>query len=149
MKPADCFACTNTASAELPDREQLIRTEHWRVAHAFDTALPGWSVLLPTRHVTAFADLPAEAAAELGPMLHGLSRALTEVVGCVKTYQMQFSEKDGFSHLHVHLVPRPAELAPELRGPRIFGLLDVDTEQRVPAERMDDLARQLRSRLAG
>ncbi|WP_152364398.1 HIT family protein [Microlunatus speluncae] len=147
MDATDCFPCTNTAAATLPDREQVIRTEHWRVAHAFNAALPGWLVLLPTRHVLSYADLSEEAAAELGPLLLELSRALPRLVDCVKTYQMLFAEAEGFAHLHVHLVPRPRQLAAELRGPGIFGYLGRPEAEWVPADRMDDLARQLRTLL--
>ncbi len=144
MDSSACFACTNNAAATLPDREQLIRTEHWRVAHAFNSALPGWLVLLPTRHVLSYAELTDAAAAELGPLLLDLSRALPQLVDCVKTYQMLFAEAEGFAHLHIHLVPRPAELTPELKGPGIFGYLGRPEEEWVPTERMDELARQLR-----
>ncbi|GAB3762686.1 HIT family protein [Microlunatus parietis] len=147
MNTTDCFACTQTAAAALPDREQVVRTEHWRVAHAFDSALAGWLVFLPTRHVTSFAELTEAAAAEVGPMLLGLSRALQKVVGCVKTYQMMFAEAEGFSHLHIHLVPRAADLAPELIGPNVFGYLKHPREEWVPTERMDELARELRAAL--
>ncbi|MFC7620904.1 HIT family protein [Microlunatus sp. GCM10028923] len=147
MNTTDCLACTHTGADTLPDREQVVRTEHWRVAHAFDSALPGWLVLLPTRHVTSYADLTDAAAAEVGPMLLDLSRALRTVVGCVKTYQMLFAEKEGFSHLHIHLVPRAADLAPDLLGPNIFGYLKQPREQWVPTDRMDELARELRAAL--
>ena len=46
-----CFPCDQQASAERPPREAVVETGHWRVAHAFDTSLAGWLVLLPTRHV--------------------------------------------------------------------------------------------------
>jgi diadenosine tetraphosphate (Ap4A) HIT family hydrolase len=147
MNTTDCLACTQTAAETLPDREQVVRTEHWRVAHAFDSALPGWLVFLPSRHITSFTELPEEAAAEVGPLLLDLSYALHTVVGCVKTYQMMFAEAEGFSHLHIHLVPRAADLAPELRGPGIFGYLKHPRKEWVPTERMDELARELRAAL--
>lgn len=145
MDTDDCFACTNNAAETLPDREQIIRTEHWRVAHAFNSALPGWLVLLPTSHVLSYAELSDEAAAELGPLLLELSRALPRLVDCVKTYQMLFAEAEGFAHLHLHLVPRPAQLAAHLKGPGIFDFLSRPEDQWVPADRMDELGRQLRA----
>jgi len=57
----ECFSCRNTSAAELPIRERILRTPHWRVAHAFGTAAPGWLVVLPVRHVSALADLDAAA----------------------------------------------------------------------------------------
>lgn len=102
---AGCYACDQQASLSLPPREDIIHTNHWRVAHAFNSTLPGWLILLPTRHVISFAELPREAADEMGSLIVRCSTALATVTGCVKTYLMQFSEADGFTHLHLHLVP--------------------------------------------
>ncbi len=74
-----CFACDQQSSVSLPPREDVIHTEHWRVAHAFNSTLPGWLVLLPTRHLTAFAGLFREEAAELGGLVHRCSAALEAV----------------------------------------------------------------------
>lgn len=143
-----CYPCDQQARTRLPPREDVWHTEHWRVAHAFNSALPGWLVLLPTRHVTSFSELPASAAAELGPLVREFSLALTTVTGCVKTYLMQFSEAEGFSHLHLHLVPRAADLPPELCGPGVFGLLRADEAEPLPAGERDALALQLRAAVA-
>ena len=69
------------------------------------------------------------------------------MLGCQKTYVAQFAEVEGFSHVHFHIVPRQADLASELRGPRIFQLLGpadrpVVSEQQV-AEVSAALAAQL------
>jgi len=48
----------------LPPREDVVNTDHWRVAHAFNSTLPGWLVLLPTRHFATFTELTPEAADE-------------------------------------------------------------------------------------
>ncbi len=50
----------------LPQREDVVHTDHWRVAHAFNSTLSGWLVLLPTQHVVSFTELTPEAADELG-----------------------------------------------------------------------------------
>ena len=74
-----------------------------------------------------------------------LGRALAGVVGCVKTYVIQFAEAEGFEHLHVHVVPRAAELAPELRGPRVFALLGRPEAERVPVDEQDRIALEIRA----
>lgn len=125
-----------------------METEHWRVAHAFDSSLAGWLVLLPTRHVTSFTDLTPEAADELGGLVRRLSAALETVTGCVKTYLMQFSEAEGFSHLHLHLVPRMADQPATVRGPRVFAYLGADDSARVSEQARDELALAVRSALA-
>jgi len=126
----------------------VVTTDRWRVAHAFDTSLPGWLVALPRRHVESVARLDGQEAAELGPLLADLSRGLATVTGCVKTYVMLFAEAPGFTHLHVHVVPRMADVPPDELGPRVFVRLGVAEGQRVPAPERDRLAVAIR-RAAG
>ena len=144
----DCFSCRGNVAATLPARESIVRTDHWRVAHAFDTDLPGWLVLLPTSHVTAIAELEPAAMADLGPLLRDLSIALRDETGCVKTYVMQFAEAEGFAHVHFHLVPRMPDQPVEHRGPKVFAHLGHADPDRVSVEDQDALAEALRRRLA-
>jgi diadenosine tetraphosphate (Ap4A) HIT family hydrolase len=115
----------------------------WRVAHAFATALPGWLVVVPRRHVTALDELTPEEAAELGPVLRSVTAALRTVVGCDKTYVALFAEAEGFAHVHFHVIPRHADLPDDLRGPRVFGLLGGDADRHVSDSAMDDVAAKL------
>jgi diadenosine tetraphosphate (Ap4A) HIT family hydrolase len=125
----------------------VLHTEHWWVAHAFNSTLPGWLVLLPTRHVESFTELSPAAADELGGLVRRLGLALEAVTGCAKTYLMQFSEAEGFSHLHLHLVPRMPDQPGDLRGPRIFGYLTDDEARWLPVAERDRLARAVRKAL--
>ncbi len=52
-----CYNCDRQAVANLPPRDDIITTPHWRVAHAFNVTQPGWLVLAPTRHALSFTDL--------------------------------------------------------------------------------------------
>jgi diadenosine tetraphosphate (Ap4A) HIT family hydrolase len=61
---------------------------------------------------------------------------------------MQFSEADGFSHLHLHLVPRAADHPAEARGPRVFSLLSDDETAWLSPEDQDGVARAVRDALA-
>ncbi len=65
-----------------------------------DTALPGWLVLLPRRHVTAIHELTDAEATTQGTWQVRLSRALHAVTGCIKT----------LAHVHFHVMPRMADL---------------------------------------
>lgn len=143
----DCRVCRTTAAPDLPPRERVLLTARWRAAHAFDTALPGWLVLLPTRHVTALDQLTDAEAAELGPLLRRLTAALRTVVGATKTYVMLLAEAEGFAHVHFHVVPRMPDQPPEVRGPRVFDLLGVPEERSVPADERDRLALALAAAL--
>ena len=44
-----CYSCDQQGAGSRPPREEVVHTEHWRVAHAFNSTLPGWLVILPTR----------------------------------------------------------------------------------------------------
>jgi diadenosine tetraphosphate (Ap4A) HIT family hydrolase len=129
-------------------RERVAVDDCWRVAHAVDTALPGWLVLVPRRHVVAIADLTDAEAASLGSWQVRLSRALHAVTGCTKTYVVQFAEAEGFQHVHFHVVPRMPDLAAERRGPGVFALLGVPEDHRVTVDRMDELAAALAEHLS-
>lgn len=142
-----CYSCDRDALPALSPREDVWSSALWRVAHAFDTALPGWLVVLPRRHVVAMAELTDVEAVELGPLLVDLGRALASVTDCVKTYVMQFAEAEGFGHVHLHVVPRAADLAPELRGPRVFALLGLPEAERVSEGEQDRLALAIRAAL--
>jgi len=122
-------------------------TEHWRVAHAFDSALPGWLVVLPSRHAVAIAELRPEEAAQLGPMLIDVSRALAVVTGCLKTFVLQLAEAEGFAHVHFHVVPRAAGLPDDVRGPRVFSLIGRPVGERVAEDEQDRLALALATQL--
>lgn len=80
-------------------------------------------------------------------MLHRLSNALRTVTGCEKTYMMQFSEAEGFSHLHVHLVPRLTDHPAEATGPNVFTYMADDQTEWLPESERDSLARAIRAAL--
>jgi diadenosine tetraphosphate (Ap4A) HIT family hydrolase len=144
---SECFSCRQATEPDRVPRKHILVTDSWTVAHAFDTGLPGWLVLLPIRHVTALHELTSDEAAGLGPLLRDLSIALQEVVGCEKTYVMLFAEAEGFAHLHFHVVPRMPDQPEELRGPGIFGMLGLPAESRVPDAEMDRVAVAIRQAL--
>ncbi len=139
-----CYSCTVESHGELPPWQRIVVTGHWRVTHAFNTSLPGWLVASPRRHTLSLAELGPEAAAELGPLLADLSRALERVTGCRKTYFMQFSEAEGYEHLHIHIVPRMPDQPEDERGPRVFARLDRPESEAVPEADRNRLASQIR-----
>jgi diadenosine tetraphosphate (Ap4A) HIT family hydrolase len=97
----------------------------WRVAHATGTAVPGWLVLLPRRHVTSIAALSDAEASSLG------------------TWQVRI-----FAQVHFHIIPRAADLPAALRGPKMFDALGADGRTIVGEQAMDGLAARLRRALA-
>jgi len=141
-----CYPCSmNARNESLPPRESLVVGDSWRVAHAFDSALPGWLVVMPLRHVGALEELSEAEAAPLGSLLWRASSALRSVTGATKSYLMFFAEADGFSHLHIHVVPRMSSFTPDQIGPRVFDFLGRARPEWVSAEDQDALALELRA----
>jgi diadenosine tetraphosphate (Ap4A) HIT family hydrolase len=102
---------------------------------------------VPRRHITSISELTEAEAQALGTWQVRLSRALHQVLGCQKTYVAQFAEAEGFEHVHFHVVARPPDLAPELRGPGIFQMLGPANRPQVGEQRMDEIARELAAQL--
>jgi diadenosine tetraphosphate (Ap4A) HIT family hydrolase len=145
----DCYPCAMTSRGDdLPPRERVHAQGGWRIAHAFNSSLPGWLVLVPTRHVTAMHELSVEESEQFGLLARRASLALQQVTGCEKTYLMLFAEAEGFGHLHVHVVPRMADLPDDVRGPRVFAYLGDDESAWLSTEEQDALALELRAALA-
>ncbi len=102
-----CELVRRRDAGEAPSWDRIHRTSQWDVVHAFGTAVEGWLVLVVRRHTTAIAELTDKEAAELGPLITGVSRALQDVLDCDKTYVVQFAEHPHHFHVHVHVIPRP------------------------------------------
>jgi diadenosine tetraphosphate (Ap4A) HIT family hydrolase len=143
--PDECLPCRNNGlePGTLPLRERVYDDGLWRVAHAFNSALPGWMVVIARRHITSLADLTLAEAVALGPLLRNLSLALEHVTGAAKAYVVFFAEAKQFPHVHIHVVPRPPELPEEHRGPGIFALLARPEADWISAEKMDRIAGEI------
>ena len=137
-----CYACVQSAP-DAPFREQIVREGGWRVAHDFNSSLPGWLIIVPDRHINALDELTPDEATTLGDLLRKASIALKTVTGCEKTYVMLFAEAEGFAHLHAHLVPRMPDQPADRRGPQVFGYLTDGSP--LPPEERDDIGRALRA----
>lgn len=145
----DCYACrNNVASDARPVTEAIHVDNRWRVAHAFNTSLPGWLVLVPLRHVGAVEELSADEAAAMGSLIRRCAAALRRLTGCTKSYFMFFAEAEGFAHLHVHVVPRMDWFQPEHTGPRVFSLLGLKSEHAMTKEAQASFSLAMQAALA-
>jgi diadenosine tetraphosphate (Ap4A) HIT family hydrolase len=137
-----CYVCRQTAQPVVPPRESVWSEPGWRVAHAFNSSLPGWLVVVPTRHVDSLADLTVDESGAMGRLLRNASLALRSVTNCPKTYVMLFAEAEGFAHLHLHVVPRMEDQPGDRRGPAVFAYLE---EEALNDQERDAVALRLRS----
>lgn len=105
--PDDCHVCTN------PDRQVVWRDEHWALRHqAGPSAVPVILQLCPIGHHD-LEDLPDHLAAELGPVLMRVERAVATLPGVGRVHVHKWG--DGGAHLHVFFFARPSGLQ-QLRG---------------------------------
>jgi diadenosine tetraphosphate (Ap4A) HIT family hydrolase len=141
MTDVDCYSCLQSVEANLPLRENIMYDGGWRIAHSFNSSLPGWLVIVPLRHITSPDEMSAEEAAALGRLIRDGSVALKRTTNCEKTYVMMFAEAEGFSHVHFHLVPRMRDLPEDRQGPRIFSYLK---ETPISFVAQDEIAQNIR-----
>ena len=147
----NCKSCQMLAlrdSGDAPPWDNIYRTAHWDLVHSYNTALPGWLVLVVRRHIATIAELNPDEAAELGRLLPVVSQALQKVVGCQKTYVVQFAEHPEHPHVHFHVIPITADVPAERRGPGVFGYLGVPKDDRVSEAAMNEIAAKVRKALA-
>ncbi|MER5863055.1 hypothetical protein [Kitasatospora sp. NPDC002040] len=105
--PENCDQCNRA------DQEFLWTDEHWRLTGLREpSGLPAVVLLMPRGHHD-LADLPAGRAAELGPMLQRVERALHALGGIARVHVDKLG--DGAAHLHLWFSARPEGML-QLRG---------------------------------
>lgn len=139
-----CELLVRRDTGQAPLWDNIYRTQNWDVVHSYNTALPGWLVLVVRRHIEAVDELTEREAAELGALIQRVSAALKEVTGCVKTYIIQFAEAAEHPHVHFHIIPRMADQPENRRSTKIFGYLGVPEEERVSENEMTRVAKAVR-----
>jgi diadenosine tetraphosphate (Ap4A) HIT family hydrolase len=104
----DCRRCAR------PDDEYLWTNERWRLTSTLEpTGLPVIVLLEPREHFAELGDLPDELAADLGPMLARVERAVWSVGEIGRVHVCKWG--DGSEHLHWWFMARPARI-PQLIG---------------------------------
>ncbi len=130
----ECFTCLNVrGERRISPGPFIYEGTHWVVDHAYPTTHLGWLVILPKRHIEALHELGREEFQELAEIEYRLVQVMHMDSTVQKEYLMCFAEGIGFYHVHIHVVPKPADLPDYLKGPRIFALLTVDEAHAVPA----------------
>lgn len=138
-----CELISRRDKGNAPLWDEILRTPLWDVVHNYDTSLLGWLVLVVRRHLSAIDEITEEEAVELGVLLRRTSKALKEVVGCEKTYVLQFAEHPQHPHVHFHVIPRMADMPAEFRATGVFGYSS-PTQERLDEAEMNALAERLR-----
>ncbi|SRR5258708_36180716 len=130
----ECLTCLNlSGERRIFPGPYIYEGIHWIVDHAYPTTHIGWLIIALKRHSEALHELSREEFQELAEIQYKLVQVMHMDSAVQKEYMMCFAEGEGFPHVHIHLVPKPANLPAELKGPRIFACLVVDEEHAIPA----------------
>lgn len=123
-----------------PRWDNIWRTPSWDVVHCDATSVEGWLVLATREHRSAIADVDDAAMLELGTLLKRASRALHDLLGCEKTYVVQFAEHPLHPHVHFHVIPRHPNHSDAHKGPAVFDLLGLPDDECVPEARRNEIS---------
>ncbi|HEU5478161.1 MAG TPA: hypothetical protein VFU64_10110 [Gaiellaceae bacterium] len=117
----DCLACDLTAGDGAPGG-CIHQTTYWYVDHTIGSLGVGTLIVRPKRHVVHVADLDADEAAELGPVLRQTAAVVSELVQPEQVYVTLWSHAGGAPG-HIHFVVQPVTRAQVdetgLYGPRL------------------------------
>jgi len=103
------MACNVVAGRLVPPGGIIYEGEHWLVSHQVSPVLlRGFLIIKTRRHCEHLADLTDAEAAEFGPILRDVSRALSDVVSPAKVYSCSFGEQ--VTHIHFYVIPRYPDL---------------------------------------
>jgi diadenosine tetraphosphate (Ap4A) HIT family hydrolase len=102
----DCQACELADGRRDRPGGLIHRTDHWLVEHCVGPLGLGTLIVKPERHVTAVADLTANEAEEMGPLLHRASTVAAGLVPADQVYNCLWSHAGGVP-VHLHYVVQP------------------------------------------
>ena len=144
----ECYTCLNI-SGERPISPApfIYEGTYWIVDHAYPSSLKGWLVILLKRHAEALHELSSEEFAELADIQYKLIQVMHELPHVQKEYIMCIAEGEHFHHIHVHVVAKPVNLPSELKGPRIFAMINIDEAHAVPADELRAFCQDFTNRL--
>jgi HAD superfamily hydrolase (TIGR01662 family) len=144
----NCSTCQSVqGKISLKNAPRILETTHWLVEHAHPTSVQGWLVLVLRRHALSLHELTPAEAAEFGRLLPLACQALHLTLQTEKEYVMQFAEKEGFGHVHFHVIARLPNWPDGLKGPAVFSGLGAQVENPLPAETTAPLALAIRDYL--
>ena len=118
------------------------------VEHAWPVSLLGWVVVVLKRHCEALHELSWDEWQEFADLQFSLLKAMTDRAPLEKEYLACFAEKEGFRHLHFHLVPKGPGFDAQYAGSKAFHYINPDPEEVLEPQAVAAYCRELASVLA-
>lgn len=143
----ECLACRLNADPSGAPGGRIKNYVHWFLEHIIEPVpITGWLILKTKRHTEGITGLNREEAAELGEILERVPKIQQALLRAEKIYVCCFTE--WVSHLHLHLIPQPAE--EKYRGPKAFDLqqaVEEGEQKPAPSKEVEKFVEQLRQKL--
>jgi len=142
----ECLACDLTYGRRPLPGGLIYSSSAWRVEHCVGPLGVGTLIVKPERHITAVADLTADEAAALGPLLRRASSVAGGLVGADQVYNCLWSHAGGVP-VHIHYVVQPVTRAQMdtygCHGPSLQTAMFAEGQQPAPEliEEISDRAR--------
>jgi diadenosine tetraphosphate (Ap4A) HIT family hydrolase len=105
------------------------------------TRVPGWVVVYLRRHAAGLTDMSPAELTSMGPTLSAAASAIENVLEPERVYSLMFGEN--VPHVHVVLVPRGKDVAPEHRS----SALHVNAKLYEDPQRAQEVAERIRQTL--
>lgn len=146
--PATCLICPSVqGDRRISPGPWIHNGRHWVVEHAYPASLLGWVVVVLKRHAEALHELTLEEWREFAEVQHGLLAALRECQPLEKEYVACFAEKEGFHHLHFHVIPKGPGFDPQYSGGKAFHYINPAPGEVLDPAQVDQFCRELGRRM--
>ena len=142
----DCYTCRSiSGERRISPGPTIYEGRYWLIEHAYPTRLKGWLVIVLKRHAEALHELTREEFVELGELQALAARLLHETLHSAKEYSVCFAEKEHHRHIHFHIVAIPHDLPDELKGTKIFAMINVTEAEALPPEEIKAFCEMLKT----
>ena len=143
----DCYTCRSlSGERRISPGPTIYEGRYWLIEHAYPARLKGWLVIVLKRHAEALHEMTREEFVELGELQALAVRLLHEALDSAKEYVVCFAEKEHFQHAHFHVVARSHDLPDELKGTKIFAMINVTEAEALPREEIGTFCDMLKVR---
>ena len=144
----DCYTCRSiSGERRISPGPTIYAGDYWLIEHAYPCRMIGWLVIVLKRHAEALHDLTREEFVELGELQALAVQTLHKSLGSAKEYVACFAEKEGFQHIHFHIVAKPHDLPDEFKATKIFAMINVTEAEALPPEEIAAFCEELRSHI--
>jgi diadenosine tetraphosphate (Ap4A) HIT family hydrolase len=141
----NCRVCKSiSGESPISPGSAICEGQYWRLEHAYPSQLKGWLVIVLKRHAQALHELSAVELQELAIIQASATRVLFKELDCEKEYAACFGDKEGFNHVHFHIIPKARNLPEGLRGTKVFAAINVAESEAIPRDEIGAFCEKLR-----